>query len=67
MTIEEKDIEIRNARALQALFDSLPTAAKERVEVMAAVRDIFEREFARKGKSRRLRSTAFEATDVSSE
>jgi DNA-directed RNA polymerase specialized sigma24 family protein len=50
MSVNQKAVEASNARALQVLFDSLPESLKERIEVLATVREIFEREFARRSR-----------------
>jgi DNA-directed RNA polymerase specialized sigma24 family protein len=52
MSDRQKTIEASNALALRALVDSLPKSLKERIEVLATVREVFEREFARRSKRR---------------
>jgi DNA-directed RNA polymerase specialized sigma24 family protein len=47
MSGKQQAIEADNARALQIIFDSLPESLKERVDVLVAVRERFEKEFAR--------------------
>jgi hypothetical protein len=52
MSARQRTIDESNARALQALVDSLPKSSKERIEVLTTVREVFEREFARRSKCR---------------
>jgi hypothetical protein len=51
MAAKQAEIDAKNARALQALFNSLPESLKDRLDVLAEVREIFEREFAKRLKS----------------
>jgi DNA-directed RNA polymerase specialized sigma24 family protein len=56
MSAQERAIEASNAHALRTLVDSLPEPLKARIEVLETVREVFEREFARR--SRRRHSSA---------
>ncbi len=47
MTIRQSEVNERNARALRDLFSGLTESVKDRTDVMAAIRDTFEAEFAR--------------------
>jgi hypothetical protein len=47
MSSKQKDVELANSRALRALMASLPESLRDRVDVLSAVRTVFEQEFAR--------------------